>query len=576
MVRKYVRRLFCLLLAAVMVGALIPARASAEEVSPQELKSKLSRMYQQVLQIEQRDSLNGLCATLVTWELYIAGINREFVGGDGNDQFDNYRNEKITTGGYYIHALPATEYTLEEALLTITDNGTRNAYNILIGFERTRTAAGAKFGHTVFIGGIIDGMVYYVESDDYSVGGATYSAGRPIVVPISTFAERYSGWAVFEGAIAFTQERYLDSCQVYPTDLYIQAAQPTELWTEPCDGGESVWSEQIRQVREGEVFRVDGIYLTPEGEYWYRMADAEDRFLPAEDTLTLGGSFDRVTVSDILAPGILEQGQAFELGGAVESSGSEIRTVRCQIFSESAGAGVLLRNAMEPAQAQRYEIGDNGISQQLSFGDLEPGDYHYVISAAVCNNYLDDGQIKRYWDLKNLWTSDFQVVENGETAGGLVVSLEPNGGSAPVDQTVVPKGALFSEVLTPERPGYRFDGWYQEVDGVVRGPFLRAQNDLPVYAEWKEDTEGFEGWHLVDGRWRFYRDGQAVSGLVEWDGIWYYFREDGSLHTGWLQTEEQTFYFFENGASASGRLTVDGREYIFAPNGAVMPVWLMS
>lgn len=572
MYRKSIQRLICLALAIVILGALIPLGANAAEPESEQIKSKLSRMYRQVLDIAQKETLNGYCATLVTWELYIMGINRQFVGGDGKDQFDNYCNEEVTTGGYYIHGFPATEYTLEEALLAMTNNGERNAYNILIGFEKTNTSSGAYYGHTVFIGGIVDGNVYYVESDDYTVGGVYYPTGTPICCTISQFAGEYDGWATFEGAIEFTEERYLDQCEEFPTDLYVQTTQATALRTEPCGAAQSHWSEEIRRVREKEIFHVDGLFQNTEGEYWYRVADLKDYYLPAENTVMLQTCFDRVTVVDVQAPGILDVGEAYDLTGSVVSSGSEIHMIRCQIFSDVSGAGVLVDNAMDVVQSQQYEIGGSTAAAQLAFKDLEPGLYHYVISATVYDYYLEDNKVERQWSMVKLWTSDFLVAET-ET-DDVVISIDANGGSAVVDQTVLSRGTRLRTLAVPERVGYSFDGWYQQSQDGQMSPVNMAWSDLAVYAMWSEATQNLDGWHQMEGAWRFYQDGQAVTGWLEWDGIPYYLDEDGAVHTGWLQLDGERFYFFENGTAAAGSILIDGIEYMFNQRGQVQENWM--
>ena len=571
---KMLRPVICFVLIAVMM-VMLPVQALAEEPTVSELKAELASMYRQTLRATEKESLDGLCATLVAWELYISGINRIFVAGDGKDQYDNYCDKEMTSGGYYIHALSAEDYSLEEALLEITDNGSRNVYNILIGFEKTNTPAGSIFGHTIFIGGIVDGMVYYVESNPYMINGVYHAEGTPIGISISGFADKYDDWTTFEGAIVFEKERYVDACEEYPTDLFVQTTQNMTVWTEPCADGQSAWSEPVRQVRSGEVFRVDGLYLNPDGEYWYRVADVEDRFLPAADTHMLHANFDRVTVSDVRAPGILEVGDSVRLDGTVTSCGSQIHTVRCQIYTGTAGSGVLTDNAMEHVEGLSCRISDSDIPGQLSFRTLKAGDYHYVISAAVCDYYLDGGELRQRWTRKNLWTGDFRVAEDADLVTAQVITMDPNGGSAGVNQAVLEKGTLMSGALTPERAGYRFAGWYETVNGRARGPHLYSRSEGEIYAKWRPAEDTLDGWNLVDGTWRLYEDGRMVTGTVTWDGIDYYFNDDGSLYTGWRLTMDKVNYYYENGAAATGRVIIDGIEYLFDEHGAVLPEWLL-
>lgn len=557
MIRKFHRRLICLFLAFLILGALLPTAGFAEESEPEEptpgeLKAQLSHMYQQVLDVTQSESLEGQCATLVTWQLYIKRINRQFVSGDGKDQYDNYCNMDVTTGGYHVHALSAEDCTLEEALLKITNNGTRNVCNILIGFEKTRTPAGALYGHTVYIGGIIDGRVYYVESNDYSVGGVYYKSGTPIECSIAEFAAEYDGWATYEGLIAFSETSYLDSCRIQPTDVYVRAQGDSEMWTEPCRSAESPWAYRERRIQTGEIFRADALVQNAAGEYWYRLFGEKDRFIPAGDTEVLRNVYTDVTVSDLKAPGIVTAGEEFTVAGNLTSAGGDLRMVRCQIFSGHAGEGKLIANAVRFMDKRSYDL--QNLANRLHFRDLEPGIYHYVVSAVVENSVFDHGKAFDPSRLITLWTGEFAVCADGEAESSLrVFSLDAGDGSCAVNQVIL-EGEDAIPGAMPRRDGYRFAYWLREEDS------LRAC--------WTRKTETLQGWHLVDGIWAFYEDGRAVTGFLNWEGNTLYIHEDGSFHTGWLEEAGGTYYFYENGIAATGRTIIDGTVYLFDENGA--------
>ncbi len=55
------------------------------------------------------------------------------------------------------------------------------------------------------------------------------------------------------------------------------------------------------------------------------------------------------------------------------------------------------------------------------------------------------------------------------------------------------------------------------------------------------------------------------------DRYWYYFRSDGSLHTGWLAQNGSRYYFSpSNGRMLTGKQKIAGKEYTFGSNGAVI------
>lgn len=530
------------------------------------LKHKLAKMYKQVLQLTGKETLDGLCATLVTWELYISRINREFVSGDGKDQFDNYKDLEITTGGYHVLALSAEDYTLEEALVAITCDGTRDTGPVLIGFEKTKGAAGSRFGHTVFIGGIIDGMVYYVESNDYTVGGVVYPEGTPIVCTIEQFANEYAGWATFEGAVEFSQTLYRDECEVYPTDIYIRTDAASELRTEPCRAEVSLWSRLVRSVRVQEVFHVDGVVRNTEGHYWYRTAGENPLYLSAENTSVVYNDFSGVQACEIAVPSAVEAGGEFSLSGTVLAGNSAICMVRAQVFSGHAGEGTLVKNAAVMVNTPEFDL--EMLSGELQVRDLEPGIYHCVISATARNSFVEDGEIKYRPKLVDLWTAEFQICDSEVETLLIPILLDSQGGSCTVQQILVEPDTQVEPAVVPQRTGYRFDGWQQF-------PAQEGQEGAAasVHACWSADTTALEGWHIVDGCWRLYEDGAAVTGMVRVEDITYYVNPDGSLHTGWLETEKKSYYFFENGAAACGIQTIDGEPYIFGQSGALSVFW---
>lgn len=77
--------------------------------------------------------------------------------------------------------------------------------------------------------------------------------------------------------------------------------------------------------------------------------------------------------------------------------------------------------------------------------------------------------------------------------------------------------------------------------------------------EWKSDERGW--WYEEDS-------GNYASGtMVEIDGEWYSFGEQGYMLTGWLHKGDDWYYFDPDGARASGWRQVDGYWYYFDENG---------
>lgn len=158
------KHMLCLVILCCLLLQLLvfPAAASTTPQSltqPEDLKQKITYFYHASLEYAEKSSFDGYCAFYVNTQLYLLKINRKYVAGNGNQQWENYRYLKETNGGYEVHAYSSRNYTLAESLRAISENGTKIVWNILICFQEGVGAAGRKYGHTCFIHAIIDGKV---------------------------------------------------------------------------------------------------------------------------------------------------------------------------------------------------------------------------------------------------------------------------------------------------------------------------------------------------------------------------------------------------------------------------------
>ena len=130
------RFLTCLLAVVLLFAASVPVSAATEE-EKQQIRRKISSHYYTTLSCTGNESLKGLCGTMTSWQLYLLGINKDLITNNGNDQYDWYCYKEYTSGGHKIRTYPAREYSMTEALYAATDYGTRDAYNLLVGFQWT-------------------------------------------------------------------------------------------------------------------------------------------------------------------------------------------------------------------------------------------------------------------------------------------------------------------------------------------------------------------------------------------------------------------------------------------------------
>ena len=150
------KRVLALTLSFLLIVAMLPLGTSAATTEDQTIRTQIKNVYRKVQRMVGWN-LSGLCGLMTDYQLYYLGVDTTLKISDGNGQYDEYRNLDMTYNGYKVTRYPAENYTLEEALYTMTEGGTRNVYNVLVGFQWTNTSAGARYGHACVIHAILDG-----------------------------------------------------------------------------------------------------------------------------------------------------------------------------------------------------------------------------------------------------------------------------------------------------------------------------------------------------------------------------------------------------------------------------------
>lgn len=529
--QKKCLRILCLALAFVLLISSVMPVSTVEAVSVRDLEQRMIRLYRQAKDYYGWDSFDGYCGTFVNVQLYLMGINTAVVSGNGNQQYDNYCNRSYTTGGYRIRAYSAKKYTLKEALNAVSSNGTKDVYNILVGFQATSSTLGKRYGHACVIQGIVDGRLHFMESYDMKIGGTRHAEGAPISCTIDEFVNYYAKSAVFEGIILFGQKSYAEQCRIYPSNLTVTAQNGAVIRTEPCDARTDSRSETVRRPASGEELRVTGLYLNTAGEYWYQLDDG-DGYIRAGQANLKELLFDDITVDNPSVPAVLRQGKSFKVKGSVLAEYNDIYTLRAQVYRLDGTVPTQVINAVDSVQNKSYALKDSGISKNLTFKSLELGHYRYDLAAIVGNHYVAAGQLQIGWDTVALWSSDFQVLEN--STGYDVVSFDPMGGTADLDQMAVITGAALGTLPVVKRPGYVFLGWYTEPKG---GDPVNAQwvsdGDITLYARWIDEETLYESWQQQGDCVYFYSDGTTTMGCFEMDGVLYYFSSMGTIGQNW-------------------------------------------
>lgn len=559
---KKILRIFSLALVLLLLVNVFPASAKgADSAEVQKIYDQIATLYRQTLRATGRYSLQGYCGTMVNWHMYLLGITTSVVGNDGNTEYDYFSVQDYTSGGYRVRTYPATAYTLEEALNAITYNGTRDAYNIVIGFEKTNTAAGQRYGHTCMIHAIIDGVVYFSESYGTSFHGTFYPEGSAITCSIEEFAAYYAPWTVFEGVLYFGLKTYAESCQFYHSYLYATVNQDTGLYSAPCTTETDDRSTPIRPIHAGERITVVGMYRNTEGEYWYQLED--NSYIRADATQVQSMCYDDVTVSSLGAPTVLRYGKPFDVKGRVKSAYNEIISVRAQVFSYGADGKTHVMSATAKVDDYSYSLSGSRVSNQLAFRLLDVGSYRYEMAVVVGNHYYADGHLQTDWKTMKFWISDFQVVES--TSGSCSVTFDANGGTTDLNAVDRAIGESLGSLPEATREGYVLSGWYT-ADGVEVTEDYKITGSTTLYAKWTSATD-INGWYMEEGTWYYYVDGVVQTGFIQVDGITYHLTDQGYLDTGLVEVDGKIYYFYANGAMHYGILELDGVTYYMCDKG---------
>lgn len=511
------KRILALVMSFAMLFTAIAFGVCAEETEDARIRTQIKRVYRRVLYTTGRSSLNGFCGLMTSYQLWALGVTPYPLTQDGKNMYDYYKNAELSAAGYDVDVYPAKEYSLEEALNMVTHCGTRNAYNIMVGFQRTNTAAGSIYGHAMVIHAILDGTVYFVEGFHTSLGGPE---GSVITCSISQFADFYNEWCVYEGLVVFGNKEYTDFCETYATDMFVEAGGRTSLLSLPSQSGTEECCV-LRTTVPGEMLRVTDVYATGE-QFYYRVEDGDTVcYIPAGEVTPLQTVSDRVYLFDPALPEQLAPGQDFDLAGTVKSENSILKSLSVTVTDDSGAPAVGTQLAVSGRMADLAQV--NGA---LELAALAQGVYTLTVTAQVENSHVAAGVVE----------SGIHTVELSQSR------LTVGQGSAETE-----------DVPAMAEPAK--DGWVWENDN-----WYFYQNGAPR-----------TGWYCYEGvDYYFGEDGAAVTGWHEINGRWRCFTAHGAMRTGWVESEQGMCYMLSNGAPAIGWREIDGDLYFFGGTGLMM------
>lgn len=501
------QKIISLVLVFLLVLGLLPMTAQAASQEEKDiLYRETRRSYTFATGRFGQSSFHGLCGTMVAYQLRYVGITKSANKADGNKLFDRYKNLEQATGGYYITPYSASQYTLEEALNAISRNGTKDVYNILVGFQWTNTEAGGKFGHALFINGILDGTIYFVESYDSAIGGAE---GNVIRLSIPEFVRYYNRWTRFDGCIHFTEE-YAQSLESWDTDLVVCAQSDLELCSQPAQPGLK-GSQLLRNVSAGERLQVTQVLQDREGVYYYRVSDGVyTGYVPAQQTQTERFGTEALALTHLSYEQQLEADHAMQIYGTAAPKNS--KNVRLEAVVTSALGAEAARVSLAPAT----EILDLA---ELELPVLPVGRYALELTA--------------YTNTAHVTQEGLQQQEVPQVLMEIPYWVGP-----------VPRTGMQARSLQVEAR----NGWC-----LYGGTWHYYENDAPR-----------TGWFRENGVSYYLDDtGAVTTGWAEVDGQTCLFSATGALCTGWIRVDEGLHYCSEGGRFANGWQVIDGIRYYF-------------
>ena len=501
----------------ILVASAFSVFAVEPEVAPDPtLASQTRQLYTKCRSYAGRGSFQGMCGLMTSYQLWRLGVNTNLLIYDGNKQFDAYKELDATTGGHTVRAYSANEYSLQEALNRITSNGTRDAQNILVGFQWTNTTAGKAYGHCCVINYIQDGLVYYTESFGYVMGKPE---GQVITCTIEEFAHYYSDWTKFEGCIDFGTKQYANTCQSYGTDLYVQLRFESNLRSQPCLIGKND-CQRLRSLSAGELLHASGVYISEDGDLFYRIDDGDVvGYVSANAVYLQMVNEQGVYLENPGIPTYIKPGKDPALTGTVRAESSQLQTLQLEITDEN-GAVVLQEHTSVEGRSCDMSV----LSRQVALNKLAAGTYQGTLYAEVGYAMAEGAELTQTTIRQNIFQQTLCV-----------------GAEAPEEEE--------------EKPETPTDGWFLE-----DGTWYCYENGQPR-----------TGWVTKIGVDYFLNaDGSVTTGWLKEDGRVRYFSETGALCSGWVTTWEGTYYFINDGVVACGLQQIGDKLYCFASDGRLL------
>ncbi len=198
-------------------------------------------------------------------------------------------------------------------------------------------------------------------------------------------------------ASAATASAYVGSCTAYPANLIVKTTVDTTLMSHPCGAVTDSSSVATHIIPKDTVLCVTGLYRNTVGEYWYEV----DRYgsvayIQGTETALLSHLTGDVTVSGVVAPASLAEGDSFPIGGTVSSDLNDLGEITVSVYFGDDLTIAPVLTASDDAVNNSYTLESSAIDYALPFNALDTGIYTYVIEADVISYYVaEDGTLAK-------------------------------------------------------------------------------------------------------------------------------------------------------------------------------------
>lgn len=541
-----IKRILAFALAALLLlGLVAMAVQAAEEESPV-LAEKTLAVYQQCLETAATEDFQGYCGRLAGYQLYHLGVTRSAEIRNGKDLYDYHAAHSVSSGGSYISTYSAQEYTLEEALNALTENGTRDVYNILLGFEWTNTEAGGTYGHAAVITGIENGIVYMVEGYRTPLGG---EGGSLIRCTIAQLAKFFDEWTIFEGLVHFSRG-FIDSCRRYSTDIFVRPRFDITLRSLPCLVGQNECRE-LRSISAGERLWVTAVLEDSQGDLFYEVRDGEQvGYIVAQTAALIRTNAEVLSLDDFAAPRFLKSQEQGRLQGIIRAANGLVGEVEI-VITDAEGKQVVRQRRI--ADSVSFDLSE--FNEALPLDTLEDGGYTLSLYGSTASAYVREDSLDYSYATRLLRTHSLWV-GTGFQGNLRLTDEQPQ-----------------EEIL---RDGWVWENntWYYYENGTPRTGWFRSYG-VEYYL--KEDGSVTTGWAEIEGEERYFTSTGAMSvgWLVTEKGMRYGL-SDGRFADGW-QLIGVSRYYFDNGImQTKGTRVLEDIKYKFREDGRALAIALVK